>query len=512
MPEDESRALLEALNLNAIVLEADASGNVTSVNDKFLETSKYSRDELLGQNQKVFLFSQQPQPEFDELWQNISSGNTWRGEVQNKTKDGIYYWLDTLITPVSGTDGTPHKYITVGFIITDKKQAQESLSKKILEAETLAHDLEKFKIALDGTSDHVVITDPNGIALYANQSIERVTGYSPEETIGQKVGTRELWGGNMSQEFYHSLWQLVKVDKKPFVGEITNKKKNGETYQALVSISPILTDSGELEFLVGIERDITREKQIDKSKSELISLASHQLRTPLTSIRWNAELLTTKELDVESMEFVSDMYNSTLRMIELVNALLNVSRIDLDTFSTDLQPNDIKQMVDEVLIDLKALILEHNAKISISIDSNLKTYISDKKIFKILLTNLLTNAVKYSKLNSEVLLKVGNANKGTVVGGKTVKVDSLFIVVTDSGIGIPEEQRDKIFTKMFRADNAQSKISDGSGLGLYLVKEIVAKNAGEVWFLSEKDKGSEFYIVLPADGMIANNAGTASFT
>src|SRR3989344_2905379 len=216
-------ALLSALNQAALVSETDSKGNIIFVNDKFIEVAKYSREELIGQNHRILKSGHQPEEMFIELWKTISAGRVWHGEIKNRAKDGSYYWVETSIAPILDPNGKPERYISVRFVVTDKRINEERLIIQNTELEKtkkamlniledveeeknktglLAHELQKFKIALDGTSDHVIITDPNGTILSPNASIERVTGFSPQEVIGKKAGTKELWGGNMPQDFY----------------------------------------------------------------------------------------------------------------------------------------------------------------------------------------------------------------------------------------------------------------------------------------------------------------------
>jgi PAS domain S-box-containing protein len=135
--------------------------------------------------------------------------------------------------------------------------------------EKYIQELKKFKLAVENAGDHIVITDPDGKIIFANDAVERITGFSVEEIINKKAGVKELWGGQMSQEFYKKLWKTIKEDKKTFSGEILNKRKGGEKYSAFVSISPVLSDKGEVTYFIGIERDITEQKQLEEAKIKI---------------------------------------------------------------------------------------------------------------------------------------------------------------------------------------------------------------------------------------------------
>lgn len=371
----------------------------------------------------------------------------------------------------------------------------EDVQEERSRAESLASDLEKFKIALDGTSDHVVITDPNGVALYANAGLKRITGFSPAEVIGKKVGTKELWGGNMNQEFYEELWRIIKIEKKPFVGEITNTRKDGTSYQALSSISPILNKHGALEFFVGIERDITKEKEIDNAKTEFVSLASHQLRTPLSAINWYTEMLLSEDagsITDTQREYLNEVSHGSRRMVELVNALLNVSRIELGTFAVQPEPTDVVELARDVLNELKSKISEKKLLVEEKFSEHLPKMLVDPKLTRIVFQNLLTNAVKYTPEEGKISVSI-SLNED----------EKMFIVsVSDTGYGIPKEDRSRIFTKLFRASNIREKETDGTGLGLYIVKSIVEHSGGAVTFESEEGRGTTFTLTLPVSGML----------
>ncbi len=504
--------LMAAVSYVALVSESDATGAIIYVNESFVRMAKYSREELIGHNYRILKSGHQPQALFDDLWKTISIGRTWRGEIKNKAKDGSYYWVDTSIAPIMGESGKPERYIAVDFLITDKKKNEEEIMAQnvdlergkqailnVLEdvqaeknkAQSLAHELEKFKIALDGSSDHVIITDPNGIILYANTGLMNITGFSVEEVIGKKAGTKELWGGMMPQEFYETLWHTIKIDKKPFVGEIHNKRKNGSTYEASSTISPIIHEDGTLAFFIGIERDITKEKEIDRAKTEIVSLASHQLRTPLTAINWYVEMLRGGDagvLNEKQNEYASEIYTASQRMVKLVNDLLNASRIELGTFIVSPETINMPELMHAVVDDLQPQINAKKIQFTKSFASNLPTITADPKLMQMVLQNLLSNAVKYTPEGGSVTLSIALNEQAHMI----------VISIADTGYGIPKNQQDKIFTRLFRADNARKQDPDGSGLGLYIIKTIVEKSHGTIEFTSEENKGTTFMVSLPA--------------
>jgi PAS domain S-box-containing protein len=360
-------------------------------------------------------------------------------------------------------------------------------------AESLARDLEKYMLAVAGVSDHIVITDQDGIILFANIAVETITGFSNEEIIGKKAGSKELWGGNMEREVYTEFWKTIKTEKKPFSGVFKNKRKDGREYDASAHVSPILDKKGNVVYFVGIERDVTRELDIDRAKTEFVSLASHQLRTPLSAINWYTEMLLNGDagkISKEQKQYLNEIYKGNHRMVDLVSSLLNVSRLELGTFEIFPEKLDISKIAVDVIQELQPLITEKNIVVTEKYTGN-QMLMADSKLMRNIIQNLVSNAVKYTKKEGKVSLSIA----------RKPKTEDLEIQVSDTGYGIPKNQQKKIFTKLFRADNVKVLDTEGTGLGLYIVKEVVDASGGSVSFKSTENIGTTFSIVFPKTGM-----------
>lgn len=385
--------------------------------------------------------------------------------------------------------------------ITEQKKKLEDQREAILniledielekeKAEELALDLQKFKLAVDHASDLILITDPNGNILHANSALKKITGYELKETIGQNL--LKLWGGNVSQEKLDSLLSSIKAEGEFVQNEFTAKRKDETEFEMAVSMSSILDKQGSVQFLVVLSRDVTKEKKIDQMKTEFISLASHQLRTPLSSMRWFCEMLLdgdAGELNPEQQEFVNNINQSNHRMIALVNALLNISRIESGRIIIDPEPTDLKVLVENVIQELKSKIEEHNHEVIVSISDTIGMVNIDPKLIGEVYKNLLTNAIKYTPDNGEISVFV------------SMKDDVIISQVSDTGYGIPESSYGNVFKKFFRAENILEYDTDGTGLGLYLTKAIVESSGGEICFESEEGKGTSFFFTIPKEGM-----------
>lgn len=355
----------------------------------------------------------------------------------------------------------------------------------------MAKDLQKFQLAVENVSDQIIITNPQGIILYANPGTTNVTGFPQNMIVGKKAGTKELWGGKMTKAYYEDYWKTINVDKKPFVGEITNVNANGIEYSAELKASPILDENGEVIFFVGVERDITQTKEVDKMKTEFISLASHQLRTPLSGMKWFGEMLLNGDagdLNERQKQFMEKIVSSNERMISLVNALLNVSRIESGRIIIDTEPTSLPELANKILDELQGRISNKKLKIIAKFDNKLKKISIDPKLISEVYSNLLTNAIKYTPEGGEITIMI------------SAEKDDIISQISDTGFGIPKSEQSNIFQKFFRASNIIKVDTDGNGLGMYLIKSIVESSQGKIWFESEENKGSTFWFSLPASG------------
>jgi len=360
------------------------------------------------------------------------------------------------------------------------------------QAQILAEDLEKFKLAVENSSDMILITDPHANVLYANHAVEKITGYTKEEILTAKCGS--LWGGYMQKAFYKKMWDTIAKKKKPFEGRVENKRKNGQMFVGHTNIVPILDEQNNVKFFVDIQRDVTIEMEIDRAKSEFVSLASHQLRTPLSTINWYAEMLLNGDvghLKAGQKQYLEEIYRGNQRMVALVNALLNVSRIELGTFSVAPISVNVAEIVEDAVDEILPDIKKKKLTITKKIPKKIPTIQADPQLLLIVFQNLISNAVKYTPDKGEVVVKISIKKKE----------GSMNVIVSDNGYGIPKRQQDKIFTKLFRADNVKEKDTEGTGLGLYIVKSIVEHSGGSIHFDSEEEKGTTFYVTLPLSGM-----------
>lgn len=249
-------------------------------------------------------------------------------------------------------------------------------------------------------------------------------------------------------------------------------------------------------------RDVTKEQEVDRAKTEFVSLASHQLRTPLSAINWYAEMLLAGDagdLNDEQRTYLDEVYQGNQRMVELINSLLNVSRLELGTFVIDPEDTDVIVLAQSVLNELVPEIKKREIHLVTEFDQETPHLYADPKLLRMVFQNLASNAVKYTQHGGSVLVRIAPEN------------EYIAISVADNGLGIPKAEQSKIFSKLFRATNARESDTDGTGLGLYIVKSVIEHAGGTIQFTSEEGKGTTFFIKLPKVGM-HKKTGTKSLS
>lgn len=361
------------------------------------------------------------------------------------------------------------------------------------EKSKLSEITQKDEALVNSIGDSMVVTDEYGEIIRINPGLEKLLGFTEKELLGKGIVSaipvltlegdpvpaeqRAVLEALSTGRVAHATYQLTRKDKTRFVADITS--------------TPYMLD-GKPAGAIDIIRDISQQAAIDKAKTEFVSLASHQLRTPLSTINWYLEMVLggdAGKISNEQKKYLTEIYSANQRMVTLVNSLLNVSRIDLGTFAIEPSPVDLKQTVDNVISELQGQIHKKKMKITTTLDSKLTMYNADPKLAHIIFQNLISNSVKYTP------------EKGNINVTIQKQTPWLVIEVSDNGYGIPKSQQSKIFSKLFRADNVVTKDTDGTGLGLYLLKAIVVEAGGKIEFKSKENQGTTFTIHLPIKGM-----------
>jgi PAS domain S-box-containing protein len=348
----------------------------------------------------------------------------------------------------------------------------------------------KESALLGSLGEGIVVTDRNGLVELINKQAEEMMGWKSPEVVGKKwyeVAHLQDEGGNPVPPESRATQKVLLTGKPVYSSVNYYVRRDGTRFPVGTTAAPVVME-GKTVGVIAVFRDITTEKEIDRAKTEFVSLASHQLRTPLSAIKWYAEMLADGDagaLNVEQAEFVHNLYQSNERMIELVNSLLNISRLELGKIKIEPVETDLGQLAADSLKELEPKVATKKQKVILNVDSGVPKVMVDPKLIRQVYANLLTNAVKYTPEGGSITVEI--AKKG----------DEVVSRVTDTGYGIPAEDKKRIFERFYRAQNIQKVDAEGTGLGLYLVKAIIESSNGKVWFESEENKGTTFWISLP---------------
>lgn len=354
-------------------------------------------------------------------------------------------------------------------ILEDTERAREEAEEERKRTEEIIANL----------NDGILVFDEDGVLVLMNLQTEEFFGLSREKLIGE----------NVSRFFHYSeLRPLANLLGRSIKRLFREELKFEENFILEVTTIPLIR-KGKPNGHIIVLHDVSRERVVERMKTEFVSIAAHQLRTPLSAIKWTLKMLLEGDLGhltAEQREYIEKTFRSNERMIRLINDLLNVTRIEEGRYLYERVSTDILELLQSLLDSYKDEV--KNRKIELQFkkpeDSLPKVEVDPEKM-QLAIQNLVDNAIKYTLEGGVVTVEVKSGKK------------EVEISVTDTGIGIPEEQQERVFTKFFRAANALKEETEGSGLGLFITKNVVEAHGGSIWFDSESGKGTTFYLTIP---------------
>lgn len=356
--------------------------------------------------------------------------------------------------------------------------------------QTNAYQQQQAEAMFASIGDGAISTDEFGRITRVNPIARQLLGYSQAELIGG-------WFPNLIVAVTADDMPFNLIDRpitkafltgRPVSDKMYYLRKNGQKIPVAVTASPILLAGRPLGAIV-VFRDITLEQEVDRMKSEFISLASHQLRTPLSAVKTYSHMLADGlmgDLEPAQMKALDTIINASNRMNELISTLLNITRIESGTIAITPKTIDVESLIQEIIPELA--LMARGKSIDLSLErqgAGSTTIVSDGLIIKEVVTNLVSNALKYTP------------DGGSVVIGLEPRRPDVLVTVEDSGWGIPLYSQDQVFSKFFRAHNIVKRETTGTGLGLYLVKGLLDALGGKIWFTSKEGEGTCFSFTLP---------------
>ncbi len=330
-----------------------------------------------------------------------------------------------------------------------------------------------------------VLIGKGGVIISANMSAVRLFGTVEGALPGAHFF--DLLSGDKTS---HVSLFPEKFERGVFINdeEVSLRRTDGTTRWALFSLFSFTDSSGHKQGLATLV-DVTKQKEIDKAKTEFVSLASHQLRTPLAAIKWNIELLLMKygeTLPPPGRGYGDAVATNVSRMDALVGDFLNASRFELGTLTAEKTTFELIPFLDIIVSDQSFKAEQKHIELRKNYDAASQgSCTTDAHLLGMTVSNLISNAIKYTGEGGVVRVETESAG------------NNIVIRVADTGMGIPKDEQDKIFSKIFRASNAQAHVPDGTGLGLYIAREAIKVLGGTLAFVSEQGVGTTFTITMP---------------
>jgi PAS domain S-box-containing protein len=491
-------------------------GAIEYANPGFSEMTGYRPDDFSGMDSRDLEFNVHP-PEFHEnIRDTVMRGDTWRGEICVRKKDGKTLWCSTTISPIIDKKNTVANCVAVMIDITSQKQASEelleyagSLAKASAEIKKQAKELTvselKYRTLFDASRDAIMILEPYGAYLDANPASAKLfglkdgrefTGYSPSDL------SPECQPDGTPSSVRAEVVTATTLANGSHFFEWTHQRRNGSVFPATVLLTRMEIEGKTI--LQATVRDTTAEKQAaealrvakegaeaaNQAKSAFLASMSHELRTPLHGVVGMTELLKGTPLEERQRQFVDACHTSGKSLIELINDVLDFSRIEAGKFDLDVRNFKLGQMVTEAVdamrfqAEQKGLLLV--ADVAPQTDRSVQG--DDARLRQVLL-NLIGNAVKFSD-SGEIVVRVEPAKPEE--GEHAIRFE-----VADNGIGIAADKIDRLFLSFSQADPSIARKYGGTGLGLAISKRLIELMGGTVGVTSRLGQGSTFWFVVP---------------
>jgi len=370
------------------------------------------------------------------------------------------------------------------FLLIARRKAAEDIAESL--AEDALSSRELFVKLYDSSPVPYLLLSSEGVMTYPNNAAVRFFAETKEQLSGKKLFDYISSGEVDQQAEVHVSTLPTRYRQGVSIAdeEVLVTRGDGKERWVLLSIFPVQQERGKHTGIATVV-DITKQKEIERAKTEFVSLASHQLKTPISVAKWNSELLESPshgQLTPKQSEYLEKVKGAVERLKNIIDDFLEVSRLDLKTAQIEKEEVLISDLIREIITELSTR-TGHNTNIEQHI--TVESVQTSRKYMRMVLENLISNAMKYTPEGGEI--KLVAKQEGS----------NLHIAIADTGRGIPEDEQEHLFSKMFRAKNVKEEVPDGTGLGLYIVKKIVEALDGTIDFQSEEGVGTTFTVLLP---------------
>jgi PAS domain S-box-containing protein len=476
-----------AARLSAIVQSSEDAiiskrldGTITSWNPAAENIFGYTAEEATGKNITIIIPDDLLEEEKTIISRVKAGERIEHYETIHKTKNGDRVSIALSISPIKDDAGNIIGVSKIARDITELKTGEQKQA--ILAA------------IIESSDDAIVSKNLDGVITSWNKGAEKIFGYTEKEAVGKHI-TLIIPPSLIDEETY--IITKIKNGERVSHFETTRVTKHGRFINVSITVSPVKDKKGKIIGASKIARDITEKAELERQrkllteklqelndyKDEFMAMASHELKTPLTVIKANIQILENKMKDDSKIDFINKTLRQVNKLSDLITDLLDVSKIQAGKLDLNRTNFDVSSFLAEIIESIQQTSPDH--EITLNIKNKELVANADRERLEQVVVNILTNAIKYSP----------NAKKITVDADKKDK--QIVVKITDLGIGIPKEDIDKVFTRFFRVRGLASTFS-GSGIGLYISSEIIKRHGGDIWVESEEDKGSSFYFSIPA--------------
>jgi PAS domain S-box-containing protein len=388
--------------------------------------------------------------------------------------DGSLHWILSRANTNFDKNGAPIEMSGVNIDISERKFKEQL----ILENE------ERFKVLVQNSFDVITVFNYDGTITYQSESIERVLGYPAKERLGENLFEKSIVHPDDREAEKIMFEKCLEEPSKYIQGELRMLHIDG-SYRIMEVGCINLVNNSSIHGIIKNYRDITKRREIEKQKEEFIGVASHELKTPVTSIKAYAQILHDSLMEKEdhvSADLLLRMDHQIDRLTTLISDLLDVTKITEGQLVLKYEEYDLTELINEVVSDLQMTTKKHQI---IKELQPLKMVNGDKERTAQVIVNLLSNAIKYSPAGDKIIVKTSSTE------------DEVTVSIRDFGIGISKEMQKKLFKRFFRVTDETTSTFPGLGLGLFIATEIVRKQHGRIWVESAPKEGSTFCFTLP---------------